>query len=131
MRNTFTTYLRHTRDRIIMVAAFVPIETPQQSPLFNNLSESTSLADFLNKLFLTSISIGAILAVIKIMWGGYTYMASNLWTSKNGAKTTIQNAVIGLLILLSVYLILYQINPCILNLDILQGGQPSSCQVQK
>lgn len=125
----FSIILQGIRDRSIMFAAFVPIQAPQDR-FTQRLFGSTSLADFLNNLFITAISIGAILAVIKIMWGGYTYMVSNLWTSKETAKTTLQNAVIGLLILLSAYLILYQINPCILSLDILTGST-GGCQVQK
>lgn len=112
--------------------AFVPIQSEEAAPMLYNLFQSTDLAQLLNQLFFTAISIGAILAVIKIMWGGYTYMASNLWTSKDGAKKTIQNAIIGLLILLSVYLILYQINPCLLNLDILTSVESgvSNCSPQ-
>lgn len=128
---TLSALLQGIRDRSIMFAAFVPIETADQSPLFHGIFSSGSLSDFLNRLFIASISIGAILAVIKIMWGGYTYMASNLWTRKEDARNTLQNAVIGLLILLSAYLILYQINPCILNLDILNGSAGSNCQVQR
>lgn len=126
----FARILRHIRDRSILFAAFVPIETADQSPLFHGIFSSGSLSDFLNRLFITSISIGAILAVIKLMWGGYRYMLSGLWTSKEGAKETLQNAVLGLLILLGAYLILYQINPCILSLEILNGNT-NGCQAQR
>lgn len=64
------------------------------------------------------------------MWGGYRYMLSGLWTSKEAAKETLQNAVLGLLILLGAYLILYQINPCILSLEILNGNT-NGCQAQQ
>lgn len=109
------------RDRGYLYAAFVPLETEQQSPLFTGIFQSGNLADLLNKLFFAAISIGAILAVIKIMWAGYLYMASELWTKKQTAKDTLANAIIGLLILLAIRLILYQINPQLLNLDILTG----------
>lgn len=100
---------------------FVPLETTDQSPLFSSIFSSGSLAELLNKLFFASITLGAILAVIKLMWAGYEYMATDLWTRKETAKKTIENVVIGLLLLLSIWLILYQINPQLLNLDILTG----------
>lgn len=123
---------RYLHTIVRSLFAFVPIQSEEAAPMLYSLFQSPDLAQLLNRLFFTAISIGAILAVIKIMWGGYTYMASNLWTSKDSAKKTIQNAVIGLLILLSVYLILYQINPCLLNLDILTSVESgvSNCSPQ-
>lgn len=112
--------------------AFVAIQADTAAPHLYGFFQSADLAQLLNRMFFTAISIGAILAVVKIMWGGYLYMASGLWTSKETAKQAIQNAVIGLLILLSAYLILFQINPCLLNLDILssvKAGQ-SNCSSQ-
>ncbi|PIR82532.1 hypothetical protein COU20_01895 [Candidatus Kaiserbacteria bacterium CG10_big_fil_rev_8_21_14_0_10_59_10] len=81
-----------------------------------------SLPELLNALFKFSISIGAILAVIMLAYGGYLYMADDLWTSKGKAREVIWNAVIGLLLLLAVWLILNQINPDLLNLNILRNA---------
>jgi len=96
---------------------FVPLACYQGSALDTLYSEN-SLSGFFNKLFTFSLSIGAILAVVMIVWGGYLYMFKDSFASKLNAKEKITNAVIGLLLLLGIYLILYQINPQILNLDI-------------
>ena len=83
---------------------------------------SNSLADMLNQAFQISISIGAILAMLRIGYAGYLYMGSaDMWSSKTKAKEVFQNAIFGLLLLLAIYLILYQINPDILRLQLLQG----------
>ena len=63
-----------------------------------------------------------------IVWGGYLYMFKDSFAAKTNAKEKITNAVIGLLLLLGIYLILYQINPQILNLSITfpKGGSSAS-----
>ena len=106
---------------------FVPLACYQGSALDTLYSEN-SLSGFFNKLFTFSLSIGAILAVVMIVWGGYLYMFKDSFASKLNAKEKITNAVIGLLLLLGIYLILYQINPQILNLNIVfpQGSGSAS-----
>ena len=48
-------------------------------------------------------------------------MGTDLWTSKNDAKEIIKDAVLGLMLLLGMYIILYQINPDILELNALRN----------
>lgn len=83
---------------------------------------STSLSQMLNAAFQIAISVGGILAMLKISWAGWKYMGSgpDMWSSKQSAKETFKNAIIGLLLLLSIYLILFQINPQILSLNFSQ-----------
>lgn len=101
--------------------AFVPLApTPANSKL-GVLYGSSNLADFLSKLFAAALSIGAILAVLRLGYAGYVYMTSDAWNSKHHAKEVIGDVVLGLLLLLSVYLILWQINPDILRLDFLRN----------
>ena len=60
------------------------------------------------------------IAMLRIGFAGYLYMGSaDMWSSKTRAKEVFQDAIIGLLILLAIYMILYQINPDILELKIL------------
>lgn len=82
------------------------------------------LTTFLNSGFKMVLSIGAIMAVLRIAWAGYQYMSSDAWGEKSHAKEILGDVVIGLLLLLGSYLILYQINPDILNLKI-NGVTPS------
>ena len=112
-------------------ATLVP--TPSQSgqfisELFN--PNNTNLAVFFNAFFKTALVVGAMLAVLRIGYAGFVYMTTDSFGSKGNARQIIQDAVLGLLLLLSVWLILNQINPNLLNLNILQnvqsapGGQP-------
>ena len=90
------------------------------------LYASGTLADYLNKIFQFAIVIGAIAAVLRLMYAGYLYMGSaDMWSNKRRAKEVIGDVTLGLLLLLTVWLILSQINPDILKLDALRGIVPA------
>lgn len=67
--------------------------------------------DYINTIYALSISIAALLAVIKIIIAGVKWMLSDVVTSKQEAKGEIQGALLGLLIIASAFLILNEINP--------------------
>lgn len=103
--------------------------TGEQKPtvyLSTLFDPNTSLTTFFSKVFYAAIAIGAILAVLQLGRAGFMYMTSDVWSSKQKATEMIQQAVTGLLLLLAVYLILFQINPDILNLDILKSVKSST-----
>ena len=94
---------------------------------------STSLASFFQSVFTLALSAGAILAVLRLAYAGWLYMgAADMWGSKQKAKDVIMNAILGLLLLIGIWIILNQINPNLLNLNILQTVQsnPSSAPTQ-
>lgn len=94
----------------------------EQSPFLSRLfNPDQNLAQFFNTLFKTAIVIGAMLAVLRLGYAGFLYMTTDLPGMKGNAKGIIGQAVTGLLLLLAVWLILNQINPDILNLDILRS----------
>lgn len=103
---------------------FVPLSPAPEGTKLAGLYGSASLADFINRLFTISISVGAILAVLRLAFAGYMYMTSDAFGHKSHAKEVIGDVVLGLLLLLSIWLILRQINPDILNLDILRNTTP-------
>lgn len=70
-----------------------------------------SFGDYINALYALSITIAALMAVIKIIIAGMKYMLSDIVTSKSEALSDIQGAVFGLIIVLSAVLILTVINP--------------------
>jgi hypothetical protein len=80
-----------------------------------NPAQSNALSKYINIVIKTLIGIAAVLAVIMIVMGGIEYMTSELISSKEEGRHRITNAVIGLLIALGAYLILYTINPDLLN----------------
>lgn len=112
-------------------------DTPVFKPLGggdlnNQLFNGLDLPSLLSTVFTIALSVGAILAVLRIAFAGYLYMGSaDMWSNKGKAKEVFSDAVIGLLILLGVWLILYQINPDILNVDIFRcigsGTTGSTC----
>lgn len=71
----------------------------------------SSLGELVNALFLLALVTGALLAVVKLVIAGATYMLSDVVTKKQSAIASIKGAVLGLLLILSTWLILTQINP--------------------
>ncbi len=108
---------------MFQAGTFVPLaDIGNQSNKLGQLYDSPDLGTYVNRLFLFALSIGAILAVVRLMWAGYLYMGSgDMWSSKGKAREVFGDVVIGLLLLLAIYLILYQINPDILKLNILDS----------
>lgn len=93
--------------------------TVHLSNLFN--PDNTSLEAFFNTLFVSAIAIGAALAVLRLAYAGVVYMTTDLITSKQNARQMIADVVLGLIVLLAIWVILFQINPDLLNLDILRS----------
>ena len=70
---------------------------------------------YLNVMIKIFLGIAGVLAVIMIVWGGIQYMTTELISSKEAGKDSIVNAIFGLVLALGAYLLLYTINPDILN----------------
>jgi len=79
------------------------------------LTNTTSLGGFLAQAFSLGLALAAALAVIMIVWGGVEYMLSESFISKGDGKKKIMDALTGLLLALVSWLILFTINPEILN----------------
>lgn len=74
-------------------------------------ANNMNIGTYINALYTLSISIAALLAVIKIIIAGVKYMLSDVVTSKADAKSDIQGALVGLLVVISAVIILETINP--------------------
>lgn len=74
--------------------------------------------DLINALYMLSISIAGLLAVIKVVIAGIKWMTSDLISSKESAKKDITGALFGLIIVLSAVLILTVINRDIIEVDL-------------
>lgn len=81
-------------------------------------SQSCELARYLNIAIKIILGICAVLAVIMMIYGGFQYMTSVIISEKKSARDSITNALFGLILALGAYLILYTINPNILNICI-------------
>ncbi|MBU1557629.1 pilin [Patescibacteria group bacterium] len=66
---------------------------------------------YIAQMFILSLQLATVLAVFMISLGGFKYITSESFTGTSDAKKTITNAVIGLFILLTSWLLLYTLNP--------------------
>lgn len=74
-----------------------------------------SFVDYAKGIFVTILTLAIILAILMIVIGGLEYMFSAVPGSKTEGKETIKAALFGLLIALGAWLILFTINPKILE----------------
>lgn len=97
---------------------FVPLECFEQSSKLKGVYTERELGPFLQKVFVGAISLGAMLAVLRLAWAGFIYMGTDLWSDKQKARDIIKDTLLGLFLLIAIWLILHQINPDILKLEI-------------
>lgn len=99
----------------------VPVYTPiVQIPNIDPNVQDTQ--QYIRALYMLSISAAALLAVIKIIFGGVKWMLSDVVTDKSAAVKDIRGALFGLLIVIGAVLILGTINPALLNLNIFNNA---------
>jgi hypothetical protein len=94
---------------------YCPLESGAFDGFTSNASEADKLGTFLGQAFQFGLALAAALAVIMIVWGGVKMMTTDSYSSKSEGKEIISNAIWGLLLALASWLILYIINPDILN----------------
>jgi len=94
------------------------------APFLTAAFNSQNFPTFVNALFKGAISIGAILAVLQLARAGFLYMTSDVWGDKEKAKHIMRDALVGLLLLMGIWLILRQINPQLLELNIVGRIKP-------
>lgn len=82
------------------------------------VNPNTNFDGYINALYTFSITIAALLAVIKIIIAGVKWMMTDVVTTKGEAKKDIQGALIGLLIVLAAVLILTVVNPETANVNL-------------
>ncbi len=90
-----------------------------------------SFAAYLSAIYKLAIWIVGLSALFMFLIGAFMYMLSAANTSKMGsAKSIMQDALIGLVLALASYLILYVINPDLVNLKLpsvsMSAGAPGS-----
>jgi hypothetical protein len=85
-------------------------------PILNGYQNGTSnVPVLLNGILKILVIAGALSAVAMLVFAGIQYMVSDVVTKKIVSKERIRNALWGLLLLLGAWLILYTINPQLLN----------------
>jgi len=97
-------------------ASYIPLE----NGVFDNFSAGNAgaadqLGTFLAKSFQFGLALAAALAVIMIVWGGTEIMLSESVFKQGEGRKRINEALFGLLLAFAAWIILYTINPDILN----------------
>lgn len=69
------------------------------------------IGEYLVAAYNLMIGLSLIIAVVMIMIGGVRYILASSTGSVEGAKTMIRNSIVGMILILCVYLILYLVNP--------------------
>lgn len=95
-----------------LIEAYVPLVG------IPGVTDTGDFKGFLEGAFKIGLAIAATLAVVMITIGGFQYMTTDSVYNKTEGKDKIQNAIVGLLIALLIWLILFTINPKLLNFDI-------------
>ena len=76
------------------------------------------LGGYLNGLYRAGIAIATGLALVMIVVGGLEYVSTDSIQGKSNGRERIKNAIIGLLLALTSFIILRQINPNLLKSDL-------------
>ena len=100
------------------VFAANPLEyTPLEPGAFPGLSTASNpnFLNFLGQVFNYGISIAVVLALVMIIWGGIQKMTTDSWFGQDEAKKKIKDALIGLGLALVSWILLYTINPCLVD----------------
>ena len=86
---------------------------PQEGP---DLKENVTLKEYLTWAFRFALALAGFLAVMMIVIGGVEYIISGAnESSRSDAKKRINNAISGLVLALVSYLVLYTINPSLVD----------------
>lgn len=78
----------------------------------------TNLSTYLTGMFKISIAAVGVLAFLMIVWGGFTYLSTDVIYGKEEGKTRIERALGGLILALASYIILNTINPQLVSLNL-------------
>lgn len=91
----------------------IPLDPNSTAP-----SPTATTATFLPGLFKLMIAIASGLAVIMLIYAGVKYISTDAFSGKDEAKGIIEDALWGLLLAMSAWLILNTINPNLVNLNL-------------
>ena len=112
---------------LFFIFTFLPIKILGDGPMEyvllepdvfgEEIKQASSMANFLNEAFKFGLAIATALSVVEIVWGGVEIMLSESPFARTNGKERITNAIYGLLLALFSWLILYTINPQILEIN--------------
>lgn len=92
-------------------------------PGLTDIQGPKTIPQYINTIYILTITIGALAGVMRIAWAGVKYSLSEIITEKESAKKDIRGVLLGLAILLIPFIVLNTINPDLVNLDVLKGAK--------
>jgi hypothetical protein len=110
--NTLTSNIVHAQPSTDTYIPLAPL--PGAAP-----AGGTGFNTYVRGMFALLIGIAAVLAVLMIVIGGIQYMSTDAISGKSEGKEKITQALYGLFLAMACWLILYTIDPKILNFDVL------------
>lgn len=108
-----------------LLAAAAQFQPMTEIPFLNSklTGEAGDASAVFNALFKLAITIGAMLAVFMFIWGGLQMITARDSAGSVGAgKTKMTNAIMGLLMLISTFVVLNTINPQLTSLALFKGA---------
>ncbi len=101
----------------IIICSAAEYQALEPLPTFGNTNPGTDLSGYLETVFAFGVSLAGIMAVTMIVIGGIQYVTAYGNPGMIGsAKERITQALLGLLLVVGAWLILYTINP-----DLIKG----------
>ena len=82
------------------------------------IDTSTQFGSYLNGMFQIGVALAGVIGVLLIVVGGFQYMTTDAIGKKEDGRKQILNAVYGVILALTAWLILNTINPGLLNFSI-------------
>ena len=99
------------------------IPTAQAAVRLPDFNATQDLGGFISSLYTFALTMAGLAVFIRFFWAGWLYLASAGNSTKVGeAKKIMWNAVIGVILLFSAYLLLYVINPDLVKCSFKLGG---------
>src|SRR3989338_10027586 len=129
MKKTFLLIILFVSLACIASAATGQLTYTPLEPLpgtVNGWGETQQLPALLSAFFKLLITLGSLFAVVMLVVAGIGYMVSEAAVDIEKAKQRAQAALWGLLLLAGSWLILYTINPELLNFKLLVGNTTSA-----
>jgi hypothetical protein len=83
-----------------------------------SLDTTTTASMYIPGMVMLIIGIAGVLAIVKIIYGGVVYISTDAIEGKSDGKQHIQDALWGLLLIISSWVILYTINPKLININL-------------
>jgi hypothetical protein len=82
------------------------------------IGQTSNFTEYISQGFILAIAIGAALAFVMITYGGIVYATADAVQNKQNGRKYIEDAVIGLIILIGSFAILNTINPELVDMNI-------------